>query len=83
MMSFRLNDRTRPSVSTNHPFGGPHVLTVEGMFATLPQNVPPKTLRALLTIAGGERIHQENGISDLDPFLKWYGVQPAELLIWS
>jgi Protein of unknown function (DUF1559) len=60
-MSFRLNDRTHPSVSSNHPFGGsshsgPHVLTVDDMVKTLPQNLPPETLRAMLTIAGGERI---------------------------
>ena len=57
-MSFRLNDRTHPSVSSNHPFGdgGPHVLTVNDMVTGLPRNLPPETLRALLTIAGGERI---------------------------
>jgi len=60
-MSFRLNDRTHPSVSSNHPFGGssypgPHVVTVDNMVTCLPRNLRPETLRALLTIAGGERI---------------------------
>jgi Protein of unknown function (DUF1559) len=62
-MSFRLNDRTRPSVSSNHPAGGssyagPHVLTVDDMVTFLPENFPPETLRALLTIDGGERIER-------------------------
>jgi hypothetical protein len=60
-MSFRLNDRPNPSVSSNHSFGqssypGPHVLTVDDMVTVLPRNLSPETLRALLTIAGGERI---------------------------
>src|SRR5262245_3299749 len=59
-MSFRLNDRTRPSVSSNHPFGksgyaGPHALTVDDMVAFPPRDLRPETLRALLTIAGGEK----------------------------
>jgi hypothetical protein len=62
-MSFRLNDRTRPSISSNHPFGrsdytGPHVLTVNDMVTDLARKLPPETLRALLTIAGGERIER-------------------------
>jgi hypothetical protein len=62
-MSFRLNDRTRPSLSSNHPFGessypGPHVLTVNDMVTGLPRNLTPETLKALLTIAGGERIER-------------------------
>jgi hypothetical protein len=61
-MSFRLDDRSHPSVSSNHPFGvthgGPHVLTVDDMAASLRWNVAPETLRALFTIAGGERIER-------------------------
>jgi hypothetical protein len=62
-MSFRLNDRTHPSVSSNHPFGGSgyagaHVLTVDDTVTRLPRNLPSETLRALLTIAGGERIER-------------------------
>ena len=60
-MSFQLNDRTHPSVSSNHPawgsnYPGPNVLTVDGMVTSLPSNLRPETLRALLTVAGGERI---------------------------
>jgi hypothetical protein len=62
-MSFRLNDRTDPSVSSNHPYRGsdypgPHVVTVDDKVTNLPRNLSPETLRALLTIAGGERIER-------------------------
>lgn len=62
-MSFRLNDRTHPSISSHHPYGrssypGPHVLTLDDMVTCLPRNLHPGTLRAILTIAGGERIER-------------------------
>jgi len=60
-MSFRLNDGGRPSVSSHHPFRGssypgPHVLRVDGAVSYLSRDLPQATLRALLTIAGGEEI---------------------------
>lgn len=55
-MSFQLNDRTRPSVSSHHPFNGPHAQTVDGSIYMLPRNLTSEELRALLTIAGGEKI---------------------------
>ena len=61
--SFRLNDPTRPSVSSHHTLNGPHVLTVDGMVMSLRRGLPPETLRALLTIAEGERIDR----SEWDP----------------
>ncbi len=71
MMSFRLNDRTRPSVSSNHPTGvaypGPHVLSVDDMVTHLRENIPPDTLKALLTIAGGERIERKRREWSLRP----------------
>jgi hypothetical protein len=62
-MSFRLNDRAHPSISSNHPFRGssypgPHILTVNDMVTCLPRNLATETLRALLTIGGGERIER-------------------------
>ena len=59
-MGFR-STTNHPSVSSNHPFkgagySGPHVLTVDDMVTSLPRNLRPETLRALFTIAGGERI---------------------------
>jgi Protein of unknown function (DUF1559) len=62
-MSFRLDDQTHSSIASNHPAGfeysGPHVLTVNGMVTNLPRNLRPETLKALLTIAGGERIERK------------------------
>jgi hypothetical protein len=63
-MSFQLNDPNRPSISSNHPFGrgsysGPHVLTVDDRVSALPETLTPETLRALLTIAGGEKIERK------------------------
>jgi Protein of unknown function (DUF1559) len=62
-MSFRLNDRSHPSISSNHPLRlsshpGPHVLTVKDMVTCLPRNLATETLKALLTIAGGEKIER-------------------------
>jgi len=62
-MSFQLNDRAHPGVSSNHPFWGsgypgPHVLTVNDMVTNLPRNLHAETLRALLTIAGGETVER-------------------------
>ena len=50
-MSFSLNDRTQPSISSNHP-RGPHVCMVDGTTATL--DCPPEVVRAMATIAGSE-----------------------------
>jgi hypothetical protein len=63
-MSFRLNDPLRPSISSNHPFGktyysGPHCLTMKGSVSALPQNIPPETLKAVLTIADGEKVSKK------------------------
>ncbi len=46
-MSFQLNDRTHPSVSSNHPFRGssypgPHVLTVDDMVTDSPSEPLPR-----------------------------------------
>jgi len=62
-MSFTINDPSRLSVSSNHPFDrlshpGPHVLTVDDMVTGLPRNLSPATLKALLTIAGGEKVER-------------------------
>jgi hypothetical protein len=60
-MSFQLNDRGRPSVSSNHWFWqmgnvGPHAITGDFTVTTLAHDLAPATLRALLTIAGAERL---------------------------
>ncbi len=63
-MSVSLNDRTRPSVSSNHAFtgsgsAGPHVVTLDDMVSDLPKELSAETLKALLTVGGGERIERE------------------------
>jgi Protein of unknown function (DUF1559) len=63
-MSFRLNDRTSPSISSHHSSGissysGPHVLTADDRVTGLSRDLAPETLRALLTIAGGEKIERK------------------------
>ncbi len=54
-MSFRINDRSRPSISgwRGEP---PLVLFADGRVARLSPAIPAPTLRGLLTIAGGETI---------------------------
>jgi Protein of unknown function (DUF1559) len=54
-MSFKINDRKRPSLSSRHP-GGANVSSVEGSVRFLPERAPPDMLRALITRAGGEKI---------------------------
>jgi Protein of unknown function (DUF1559) len=59
-MSFKVNDRTQPSISSIHPgtlrSAGPHVVTVDDSVTSLPRTLTPEMLRALLTIAGGEKV---------------------------
>ena len=55
-MSFRVNDRTRPSISAAH-WRSPYVVfadTIRGYL--VPLDTPPDDLKALTTIAGGEPI---------------------------
>lgn len=51
-MSFSLNDRTQPSIGSNHSTG-PNVSLANGMTATL--DCPPEVVREMLTIAGSEK----------------------------
>lgn len=51
-MSFSLNDRTQPSISSNH-LRGPNVSLANGTTATL--DFPPEVVRAMVTIAGSEK----------------------------
>jgi hypothetical protein len=51
-MSFSLNDRTQPSISSNH-LRGPNVSLANGTTATL--DCPPEVVRAMVTIAGSEK----------------------------
>ncbi len=52
-MSFQVNDRTKPSISSNH-VGGAMVVRADGSVQFLPNSISADELKALLTIAGGE-----------------------------
>jgi hypothetical protein len=54
-MSFIINDRHGPSVSSYDP-KGPHVMCVDGSRLVLRPTLPPQILKALTTIAGGEKV---------------------------
>ena len=54
-MSFRINDPTRPSISSRHP-GGAHVAFVDGSVYFVSEQIDPEMLRALITIDGGEDV---------------------------
>lgn len=54
-MSFRVNDRSKPSLSSAHR-GAAIVLFADGHTQTLSNSIDPEVLKALLTITGGEKI---------------------------
>ncbi|WP_165246821.1 DUF1559 family PulG-like putative transporter [Paludisphaera soli] len=64
LMSFRVNDRSRPGISSGHGIGsypGPHVLTADYGVATLSDTMSPDSIKALLMIDDGERVELEFG----------------------
>jgi hypothetical protein len=70
-MSFRLNDASQPSISSdNHsgPYGGPHVMAAGSkaypdnqVVATLVDSMSPDTIRSLLIIDDGDRVVLKRG----------------------
>ena len=54
-MSFRVNDRSQPSISSAHR-GAAVVLFADGHTQALSDSIDPEVLKSLLTIAGGEKI---------------------------
>jgi prepilin-type processing-associated H-X9-DG protein len=52
-MSFKINDRTRPSFRSMHP-GRVNVLFVDGAVRAIKDDIDPKVLKAAITISGGE-----------------------------
>jgi prepilin-type processing-associated H-X9-DG protein len=54
-MSLRVNDPERPGISSRHP-GGANIALGDGRYCFLREGIPKATLRALVTIAGGEGI---------------------------
>jgi prepilin-type processing-associated H-X9-DG protein len=62
-MSFMVNDPQRPGISSRHP-GGVNVAFVDGRVSYMREGVSPDALRALITIAGGEKLEVDEA---LDP----------------
>lgn len=54
-MSFRINDPSKPSISSPHA-DGPGVVFADGRYKRLSESIPPEIVKALLTINGGEKI---------------------------
>jgi len=57
-MSYKVNDSTRPSISSKHRVG-PAVLFADGSVFRLDPNIPEYVLKGLLTANGGEKIDRE------------------------
>lgn len=57
-MSFRVNDRSKPSISSAHR-GAATVVFADGHTQTLSNSIDPRVLKALLTIAGAEEIRDD------------------------
>ena len=70
-MSFRLNDHSRPSISSNHHYGsypGPHVIAAGAraspdnqVVASLGGSIAPETVKALLIIDDGNKVTLRRG----------------------
>lgn len=52
-MSFQINDPAGMSIRSNHP-GVANVVLADGSVQSISENIDPKALKALITIAGGE-----------------------------
>ena len=57
-MSLKINDESRPSISSRHPTVA-NVLFVDGSAMALPNDVPEDDVAALLTRGGGESIDRD------------------------
>lgn len=58
LMHFEVNSKKGPSISSPHP-QGPAVAFVDGSVARLSESIPPDIVKAMLTIAGGEKLDKE------------------------
>lgn len=57
-MSFKVNDPTRASISSNHRIG-PAVVFADGSVFRLDPKIPERIVKGLLTANGGERIDRD------------------------
>lgn len=58
LMHFEVNSKKGPSISSPHP-QGPAVAFADGAVFRLSEKIPPEVVKAMLTIAGGEKIDRE------------------------
>lgn len=58
-MSWQINDRAKPSVSSHHP-GGAQVVFIDAHSQFLSNQTDPVARRALFTIAGGEPVDPDD-----------------------
>jgi hypothetical protein len=60
-MSFTIDDRSRPSISSPHPSGPGAVLFADRLSTDrLHTSLSPASIKAMLTISGGEAFHKED-----------------------
>ena len=57
-MSFKINDRTKPSISSRHP-GGANAVFADGTVSFITEAITTEELKALITKAGGEKITRQ------------------------
>lgn len=62
-MSLCVNDQAQPSISSQHP-QGPAVLFADGSAFRLSPNVPPRLVKALISVDGGESITRQRLLDD-------------------
>ncbi len=62
-MSLKINDPMHPSISSEDP-QGPIVCFADGKVFRLAPSIPESTLRALITINGGEDVSREQLVLD-------------------
>ncbi len=62
-MSFVINDNSKPSISSRHS-SGPAVLFADAKVYRISESIDPDTLKALLTISGGELVDRDHLIDD-------------------
>ncbi len=62
-MSFRINDQTSPSISSNDA-RGPVVCFADGTVFRISPSTPERIVRALITINGGEKISREQLVQE-------------------
>src|SRR5262249_20905938 len=63
-MSFLVNDRSRPSISSTHRVGsypGPHVVAADDGIGFVEDSTPPSFIKALLVIDDGETAKLRQG----------------------